>query len=205
MQRSLLTILVGLGTFVEEVDTVVGELLDLLSEVLVLILSSSLSLWWHSLSKVLFNLLIILFIINQCVCIKCSLSLYFLLKHLNINWLLRIIPKVLVVIKEVSASSRRLAKRIEVCIRVIIIILIFEVSLLKQYGRLEGILCTAVSHFSLVMSLVGVRVVTKRGSLMLASSTTRIVLLGIVTWGNYSGILLLVLAQLGWILEITCR
>ena len=44
MQRSLLTILVGLGTFVEEVDTVVGELLDLLSEVLVLILSSSLSL-----------------------------------------------------------------------------------------------------------------------------------------------------------------
>lgn len=44
MQGSLLTIPVGLGAFVEEVDTVVGELLDLLSEVLVLILSSGLSL-----------------------------------------------------------------------------------------------------------------------------------------------------------------
>ena len=41
---SILTILVGLSTFVEEVDTVVRELLDLLSKVLVLILSSGLGL-----------------------------------------------------------------------------------------------------------------------------------------------------------------
>ena len=43
----VLTILVGLGTLVEEVDGVVGELLNLLCEVLVLVLSSGLSLWWH--------------------------------------------------------------------------------------------------------------------------------------------------------------
>ena len=42
--RSILTILVGLSAFVEEVDTVVRELLDLLSKVLVLILSSGLGL-----------------------------------------------------------------------------------------------------------------------------------------------------------------
>ena len=42
--RSILTILVGLSAFVEEVDTVVGELLDLLSKVFVLILSSGLGL-----------------------------------------------------------------------------------------------------------------------------------------------------------------
>ena len=42
--KSRLTILVGLGTFVEEVDAIVGELLDLLGKVLVLVLSSGLSL-----------------------------------------------------------------------------------------------------------------------------------------------------------------
>ena len=42
--RSILTILVGLSAFVEEVNTVVRELLDLLSKVLVLILSSGLGL-----------------------------------------------------------------------------------------------------------------------------------------------------------------
>ena len=41
---SILTILVGLSAFVEEVNTVVGELLDLLSKVLVLILSPGLGL-----------------------------------------------------------------------------------------------------------------------------------------------------------------
>lgn len=40
----VLTSLVGLSALVEEVDAVVGEVLDLLGEVLVLILSSGLSL-----------------------------------------------------------------------------------------------------------------------------------------------------------------
>jgi hypothetical protein len=42
--KSRLTIFVWLGTFVEEVDAFIGELLDLLGKVLVLVLSSGLSL-----------------------------------------------------------------------------------------------------------------------------------------------------------------
>jgi hypothetical protein len=42
--KSRITILVALGTFVEEINAVVGELLDLLRKILVLVLSSGLSL-----------------------------------------------------------------------------------------------------------------------------------------------------------------
>jgi hypothetical protein len=42
--KSRLTILVGLGTFVEEVNAIVGELLNLLGKVLLIVVSSALSL-----------------------------------------------------------------------------------------------------------------------------------------------------------------
>lgn len=122
----------------------------------------------------------------------------FLFKHLYVDWLLLVIPKIflLICIDKMSPPSRWLTKWVNVSIWIII------VSLLEQDCLLKSASFHWPSYFSSFMTLaIRIRVIFQRWSQI---TTSGVVLLRIITW-CYDCWILLLIFQFLRLLIVTSR